>query len=49
MNAEWIIVGIILFGGMTAGGINLYLKRRREQVAGNDGVGNDSAAGSIGL
>ncbi|MEM3144121.1 MAG: hypothetical protein QXW91_05805 [Candidatus Nitrosotenuis sp.] len=48
MNAEWIIVGIILFGGMTAGGINLYLKRRR-QMAGNDGVGNDSVAGSMEL
>jgi hypothetical protein len=49
MNTEWLIVGVILFGGMTAGGINLYLKRRREHVAGNDKVGNDSAPGSMGL
>jgi hypothetical protein len=49
MNVEWLIVGIILFGGMTAGGINLYLKRRREHVAGSDEMGNDSTAGSMGL
>ena len=27
---EWIIIGIILFSGMTAAGISLYIKRRRE-------------------
>ncbi len=28
MNLEWVVTGIILLGGMTAGGIRLYLKRR---------------------
>ena len=30
MSLEWIITGIILLGAMTAGGISLYIKRRRE-------------------
>ena len=30
MNPAWIITGIILFGGMAAAGISLYLKRRKE-------------------
>ena len=30
MNLEWIVTGMILFGGMTAAGISLYVKRRRE-------------------
>lgn len=30
MNPAWVITGIILFGGMTAAGISLYLKRRKE-------------------
>ena len=30
MNPAWIITGAILFGGMAAGGIRLYLKRRNE-------------------
>ncbi len=30
MNPEWIVTGVILFGGMTAAGISLYLKRRKE-------------------
>lgn len=29
MNLEWVVTGIILLGGMTAGGISLYLKRRK--------------------
>ena len=29
MSLEWIITGIILLGGMVAGGISLYIKRRR--------------------
>ncbi len=32
MNPEWIVTGIVLFGGMTAGGISLYLKRRKESL-----------------
>ncbi len=32
----WVITGIILLGGMTAGGIRLWVKRRREsQVVSN--------------
>ncbi|NHH96946.1 hypothetical protein DYY66_1871 [Candidatus Nitrosotalea sp. FS] len=31
MNLEWIVTGIILFGTMIAGGISLYIKRRKEQ------------------
>jgi LPXTG-motif cell wall-anchored protein len=30
MNAEWIITGIILLGAMLAGGIYLYIRRRKE-------------------
>jgi hypothetical protein len=30
MNPEWVVTGIILLGGMTAGGISLYLKRRKD-------------------
>jgi LPXTG-motif cell wall-anchored protein len=30
MNLEWVVTGIILLGAMLAGGISLYVKRRRE-------------------
>ena len=30
MNPAWIVTGIILFGGMAAAGVSLYLRRRRE-------------------
>ena len=30
MSLEWVVTGIILLGGMTACGISLYIKRRRE-------------------
>ena len=30
MSLEWIVTGIILLGGMTAAGISLYIKRRKE-------------------
>ena len=33
MSLEWIITGIILLSGMTAGGISLYVKRRKEARA----------------
>jgi LPXTG-motif cell wall-anchored protein len=37
MNVEWTVTGIILLGGMTAGGISLYLKKRKEaKLALND-------------
>ncbi len=32
----WVITGIILLGGMTTGGIRLWIKRRRE----SQGVSN---------
>ncbi len=38
MNVEWIITGIILLGGMTAGGISLYLKRRKAQISDSSGA-----------
>ena len=36
MSVEWIVTGIILLGGMTAAGISLYIKRRREAQAISD-------------
>lgn len=36
MNVEMVIVGILLFGGMTAGGVNLYVRRRRAGTASVD-------------
>jgi len=30
MSLEWIVTGFILLGGMIAGAISLYIKRRRE-------------------
>lgn len=33
MSVEWVVTGIILLGGMTACGISLYIKRRREAQA----------------
>lgn len=33
MNVEWTITGMILLGAMTAGGISLYLKRRKAQAS----------------
>lgn len=32
MNAEWIVTGIILLGAMAAGGISLYIKRRKDAL-----------------
>jgi hypothetical protein len=37
MNFEWVVTGIILLGGMTAGGISLYLRRKSTQI---DSFGN---------
>jgi LPXTG-motif cell wall-anchored protein len=31
MSLEWIMTGIILLGGMAAGGISLYVKRKRKK------------------
>jgi len=36
MSVEWIVTGMILFGGMVAAGISLYIKRRREAQADSD-------------
>jgi hypothetical protein len=30
MNPEWVVTGILLLGGIAAGGVSLYLKRRKE-------------------
>jgi len=40
MNLEWIVTGIVLFGAMIAGGISLYIKRRKEQSASIDNSDN---------
>jgi LPXTG-motif cell wall-anchored protein len=32
INLVWILTGVLLFGGMIAGGISLYLKRRKEKM-----------------
>lgn len=32
MSLEWIITGMILFGGMAAAGISLCIKRRKTQI-----------------
>ncbi len=32
MNIEWIVTGVILLGGMAAGGIHLYVKRRKDHL-----------------
>jgi LPXTG-motif cell wall-anchored protein len=37
MNAEWIVTGIILLGAMAAGGVSLYLKKRKESLADSSG------------
>jgi hypothetical protein len=31
MNLQWVVTGIVLLGGMVAGGISLYLKRKRKK------------------
>ncbi|GEM_PF-2220480 len=36
MSLEWIVTGAILLGGMTAGAISLYIKRRREAQSVSD-------------
>ena len=36
MNIEWIVTGVFLFGGMIAGAISLYLKRRKESQSISD-------------
>ena len=36
MSVEWIVTGIILLGGMTAAGISLWIRRRREAQAVSD-------------
>ncbi|MBI5378136.1 MAG: hypothetical protein HZA82_05875 [Thaumarchaeota archaeon] len=30
MSLEWVVTGIILLGGMAAGGISLWIKRRKD-------------------
>ncbi len=42
MNVEWIVTGIILLGAMAAGGVSLYLKKRKEALADSSGDALDS-------
>jgi len=37
MNAEWIVTGIILLSAMAAGGVSLYIKRRKASLADSSG------------
>jgi hypothetical protein len=46
MNAEWIVTGIILLGAMAAGGISLYIKRRKASLADSSGNIPPSSNGS---
>lgn len=41
MNVEWTLTGVILLGAMAAGGISLYLKRRKKSK--NIGVFSDTS------
>lgn len=41
MNPEWIVAGIILLGGMAAGGISLYIRRKKvAKITDSFGEGN---------
>ena len=31
MNTEMVLVGVILFSGMTAGGVKIWLNKRKEK------------------
>ncbi len=46
MNAEWIVTGIILLGAMAAGGVSLYIKRRKEALADSSGDVQPDSGGS---
>ena len=32
MSAEMILVGVILFGGMSAAGVKIWLNKRKERI-----------------
>ncbi|MGI0010592.1 MAG: hypothetical protein ACREAE_04245, partial [Nitrosopumilaceae archaeon] len=38
MSLDWIITGMVLFGGMAAAGISLWIKRRKESQSISDSV-----------
>lgn len=42
MNTEMVLVGIILFSGMTAGAVKIWLNKRKENIDSN--VVDDSQA-----
>lgn len=31
ISLEWVVTGFLLFGGMVAGAVSLYVKRKREE------------------
>ena len=31
ISLEWVVTGFLLFGGMVAGGISLYFRRKKEE------------------
>ncbi len=46
MNAEWVVTGIILLGAMAAGGVSLYIKRRKDALTDSSGDVNPDFDGS---
>lgn len=47
MSLEWIVTGIILLGGMAAGGASLWKKKRKESQAISDSFIDKSDLGSF--
>jgi len=33
INLQWIVTGVVLFGGMILAGVGLYVKRRKEKLS----------------
>lgn len=31
ISLEWVVTGVLLFGGMIAGAVSLYVRRKREE------------------
>ena len=31
ISLEWVVTGVLLFGGMIVGGVSLYVRRNREE------------------
>jgi len=42
MNTEMVLVGIILFSGMTAGAVKIWLNKRKENIDNNIADGSQA-------